>query len=497
MAYDTIVSTNDSSSIQNFIHNKKVLVIGKRNIGKSYIIKHLIEILRQTTVFDLMVVVSKKEEFNSEYSDQFSNAYIYFNYIDELIDTLPNLCKINKNVLIVFEDIQIMDKNIQSRIDNLFPIKNLTMFASTQILPDSNFVDNFNYLLFAHENNIRTLSQNYKKINRFFNVDTVDHYQSSMEKLEDFDFMCIENVKNDIKEYSLPLTENFILNATIVGDNTFRNLDLIKSLISKMNSDKKTKIDNIIVISKSNFSVYSALTQSVYPGVSVVRKILKEQKFNREHYLIVFDIPFDNKTNVKQMIPELMFDSSLHDVSCIKIINEQCKLIDKYRFNTDLFIVNTNSPDGFTNLYNQIKNQKITLNIFNKMCDNICDDTTCLITTKINENLIQWLRIDELNFKQYPKIHFNYVDNFRNVYDLNHDNMHDEFDSDNDLPVIYDECTLNSVKKLKSKNQHLINQLSATESLIDMNYQNYNTDQILKHIKSHCNNIESLINSLI
>ncbi len=504
MAYDTIVSVNNSLPIQNNIFNKKVLVIGKRNIGKSYIIKHLIEMIKYSVQFDLVVIVSKKEEHCIEYSNQFNDVYIYFNYIDELVDVLPNLCNINKNVLVVFEDLHMMDKNNRSKMNDILRIKNMTLFASTQKLPDNNIINDFNYLLFAYDDCTKNLTHNYKKINNSFNVDTMDNYHLSMQKLSNYEFLCFEHIKNNINEFNLPIgqkfVDKFIINATIIGDNSFRNLDLIKSLICTINSNKNTKIDNIIVISKTNSHVYSALTCSVYPGVSVVRKILKEQKFNREHYLIVFDLS-DDKINKNYLTPEFVFNSELHHVSCIKIINEQCDIINKFRFNTNFFIINTNSSNGFANVYSQINNQdnKLTLTTFNKICDNICNDEQCVVVTKNGCNEIYWMHFNESPYlKKYPKIRFDYVDNFRNIYDLNFDNMHDDIDNDGiEIPIIFDEHTLNSIKKLRTKNQHLFNQLNVTESLIDMNDQYRDTNSTFKQLKNHCDNIESLINTLI
>jgi hypothetical protein len=515
MASDTIVSVNDLSQIQHNIMNKKVCVIGNRDTGKSRIIREMIETVKQDVKFDLNIIVSVAEEAKPEYSKQFNDAYVYFNYIDELIDSLPNLCNMNENVLVVFEDLQVInkDKIKQSKIMNLLTIKNLTLLASTQCVIDKSMIDKFNYLLFAQDNSSNGLMQKYCAMNHSFIVGSLNGFESSMKKLSNYQFLCIENVKNCLIRFNMLSRIDHIINATIIGDDCYRNLNLIKSLICVMNSDKDTKIDNVVVITNlSNQHVYSELTKSVYPGISVVKKIIEEQQFNKEHYLIIFDVPYDKDIYGKQLVPELMFDTK-NKISCIKIVDDQCDLTQKSGFNTDLFLINTNRPVKITNLSNTIA---CTINRFNTICSKICNDEQCVVVSNTNEKYIQWFEIeinDMEHFKQYSKIHFDYVDNIRNVYDLNHDNMHD----DNEIPIIYDEHTLSSIKKLRTKTEQMTDQLDIVESLISINgfsgsrsTKGYShskestipgnlrsNDQILKQIKNHSNKIRSLIDSMI
>ena len=73
------------------LKNKAITIIAKRNSGKSYLLKHLLEYSVKSNEFDKIYCISPTEKINKFYSDIISENCIFDKYSDEWI-----LCLIDK-----------------------------------------------------------------------------------------------------------------------------------------------------------------------------------------------------------------------------------------------------------------------------------------------------------------------------------------------------------------------------------------------------------------
>ena len=65
------------------LKNKAIVLIAKRNSGKSYLLKHLLEYSIKIKEFDKIYCISPTEKINKFYSDIIPQNCIFDNYSEE------------------------------------------------------------------------------------------------------------------------------------------------------------------------------------------------------------------------------------------------------------------------------------------------------------------------------------------------------------------------------------------------------------------------------
>lgn len=194
------------------ILNKTLLVVAKRNSGKSQLIRYMIMLNRH--LFDKIFLICPTEIVNGFYSDIIEKKHIFTNYnekfIENLIETMTRLNS-NKpkdkrqNILLILDDC-ISDATIKTSkpFELLFTrgrhinisIIFISQYLKAAITPVIR--NNIDFCLFSQVN-AQGLKLIYEEYN--YNLPKTDFYELFKRATKDYGFLLINN--NSVKEGDL------------------------------------------------------------------------------------------------------------------------------------------------------------------------------------------------------------------------------------------------------------------------------------------------------
>ena len=102
----------------NFINNSFILIVSKRNSGKTVLTKNLIYVLYQKYNYDSIILFSETAHFNTDYNFLPKNCVFKFNKIEQqikkILDYSANKRKLKKkfHILIILDDVILNNKSI-------------------------------------------------------------------------------------------------------------------------------------------------------------------------------------------------------------------------------------------------------------------------------------------------------------------------------------------------------------------------------------------------
>lgn len=123
----TISSDNLDSLAINF-SNKKILIIGIRCIGKSWLSSAIIENINKFHLIEKTLTISPTERYDNFYSTKFDCEIKYqLDNIDTIIESL-----VGKNSLLVMDNC-IESRNMANNCRDILGISNLTLIVTDQV----------------------------------------------------------------------------------------------------------------------------------------------------------------------------------------------------------------------------------------------------------------------------------------------------------------------------------------------------------------------------
>ena len=102
----------------NLINNSFILIVSKRNSGKTVLTKNLIYVLYQKYNYDSIILFSETAHFNTDYNFLPKNCVFKFNKIEQqikkILDYSANKRKLKKkfHILIILDDVILNNKSI-------------------------------------------------------------------------------------------------------------------------------------------------------------------------------------------------------------------------------------------------------------------------------------------------------------------------------------------------------------------------------------------------
>ena len=190
------------------LKNRACTIIAKRNSGKSYLLKHLLEYSVKSKEFDKTYCISPTEKINKFYSDIIPNNCIFDSYSDEwILCLIEKMSKINEgktkqsenpyNCLLILDDCT-SDVNMHQAqgIKMLYTRGRHSFIAICVISQNLKSVspimrNNSDYILTGQLNaaNVESLCESYR-CPIISKIDFIDLYKNST---SDYNFLVINN----------------------------------------------------------------------------------------------------------------------------------------------------------------------------------------------------------------------------------------------------------------------------------------------------------------
>jgi hypothetical protein len=276
-------------------HQKKILIVGKRGVGKTSIVEqitksitqsHNLENPNQKPFFDKFIVVSPTEQNNKFYSSKFAaDIRSELKKIETIVDdVLPqqNTSSVplkSPNSLVIFDDcINTKKKKIYEAIETLCSSQ-VTLIVCMQFLSfQMQITSLFDYVLIAREDFYSNLDRLYKNIPT--SINSFDEFSSQMKALPKYTFLFVDINKtknNDLGSDNESRTE--IDKKTIRKkrrEHTRRKKNKSHKNEKKINRDTDDDIVDLGAINTASDSVNS-ISDCIIPRIKLNADIVKQE----------------------------------------------------------------------------------------------------------------------------------------------------------------------------------------------------------------------------
>lgn len=280
----TSISSGNLSSIGINFRNKKILIIGKRGLGKSWLSEAIIKIILQHNgsltyqskfikgEIERMLIICPAEKNTKFYGNKFDCDIRY--ELGNLNDIVINELR-NRKPLMVMDGCLLPSKNKDNSKALEYMITemdNLTLIVTIQYpFLYKEFFRLFDYIFIGEEHHTLYKKELYKKIPT--GIETYDVFDKLINSLQNYHFLMVDvkginNNKFCDNQYGLYLKQQYITDkeyregesVLIINNDIINSSIIVNNLIFKIEKN----IDEIIIVNEFGENNYQTIVDKVY-----------------------------------------------------------------------------------------------------------------------------------------------------------------------------------------------------------------------------------------
>jgi len=283
--FDTTVNDFSLNNIKKGMAN--TLIIGKRGIGKTKLIKNLLEIYYNKNIIDECIIFT---QFANKYNNITTKIYTQYDnlIIENILENQKNRIKKHNNygsqapnIALVFDNCPLDFSKNNCTFEYLFlhaNFYNCTLIFTTQYLRilKPAFREQFNIIFFSNENNHNHLIDIYNFIEIIPNYEI---FKNILKKSTfNYGFLTIDKINKLYGKYNTYFNNNFYI------PTTNSTTDLTYNKLSKYSNKK----NNLLQTKKlSNFDLFEKIINS---NKIMIQKLSHNPNFNYKNIKILENI---------------------------------------------------------------------------------------------------------------------------------------------------------------------------------------------------------------